>query len=312
MPYGIGNFLPAKAQKRWARRKTYNKKIARKNKKKKTVKKNARAIKKILNATERKMCDRVRGLNPPINGGTPWSGQFVYPGITVSPTGEDTATADLFAPSLLQLPCKSLNIGVPAQLYECPSASYARDGQWVQMTSLTIKYKIEATRQANERITLMLVHDSHPGQAPALTDVLALTVSDPVWAGLVNPVDIMRRSFINLEDANGTDARYKILWKKEHIVNPAEVNTANVPQMTQANVGLPMRAAYSSNQYVNPHRPEVYYGTVTLNTKYKLNYGTDDTNLTPINQTIRMFAFTTTTASLPQLSYFARFRFKDQ
>lgn len=274
-----------------------------------TLMANRQQIKRIKKSVETKMCDRVPGRNPPINDGTPYSGNYVYPAISVDNKGQIATTTDLFCPSLLQLPCTTLQFGTPPNTIEAQGNSWAREGQWVQMKSLTMKYKVEAGSIANERLTLMLVHDSMPNETePDLTDLLTLAVT--MDAGVVNPADFYRMAFQNL-DNTGKEGRYKILWRKEHIVNPIEVQLEQVPAITQEAVGSVMRPAYYADQYANTLRPHEVYGSVTLKLPYKINYGTDGTNLSPYNQTIRLFAFTSEAGARPTFTYFCRFRFKD-
>ncbi len=277
---------------------------------------NRRQIRQIKKGFETKMCDLVVGLDPPTNGGSAYSGQYVWPPIGIDNDGMVLpAATTFFAPSLLQLPCDLLLRNTPSgtppaqQTDECGGASYARSGAWVTMKSLTMKYRVSAGHLAEERMTLMLVLDRNPDEALGnLNEILTSAIQDDI--GLTNPEDFYRMAYQNLGNT-GKEGRYKILWRKEHIVNPLEVQTETIPPIVTAAPSDTTRAGYTGAQFANPLRPDKIYGSVTLKSPYKLNYGPVTTNRSPLNQTIRLYAFSAETGSRAMLGYQCRFRFKD-
>lgn len=297
-------------QKAWRRRKRRKIGLVQR-----TLMSNRQQIRKIKKSQDTKMCSRVTGRDPAVNGGLAYSGQYVWPPITIDNDGMVLpAATTFFAPSLLQLPNNGFNFGssgVP-QVVDSAGANYARADQWVTMKSLTLKYKVQAGNLAEERLTLMLVLDRNPEEAIGnLNEILTSAIQ--LDTTIVNPEDFYRMAFQNL-DNTGKEGRFKILWRKEHIVNPLEVQTENVPAIATDTTGtLPdvTRAAYVGAQFANPLRPDKIYGSVTIKSPYKLNYGTNPSNMSPLNQTIRLYAFAADTGSRASLGYQARFRFKE-
>ena len=266
-----------------------------KRKPKNTAKKNARAIKKIKKSVETKMCDQIQGIVA-----NNFDGQFMD-NAQVNTQGEFTGQqpAVAFSPSLLRL-----DQGV--RLFE-------RNGAWVQMKSLTMKYCLTADDRAGtyQRLYMMLVldQDGQLGTGAQLSNVLALESAVPA------PNNKYALAFQNLTNT-GRKGRFKILWRKAHTLSSATLPTNTVNDITQANVGSTMRTLYQDFDLGSKRSPQRVYGSVTIKRPYKLNYGSEGVVSSPINQTIRLFAWsesndTPTTGAEIQIQYYCRFRFKD-
>ncbi len=228
-----------------------------------------------------------------------WDGQY-NDNLIVDNDGQETSTTTAFSPSLLRLPFGGLG---------------GRNDPWVQMKSLTMKYCITAgDRFVNQRVTLMLVLDNdligNPSGNVDLGEILDFT-----GATVAPPANKYDLAFQNLT-TTGHKGRFKILWKKVHMLTTNNVvDTATVPAITQEAVGTVMRPQYDNAQWRSRSYAGRQYGSVTIKRPYKLNYGQETTTLSPANQTIRLFAFSTAEGSAggagSVIQYYCRFRFKD-
>lgn len=228
-----------------------------------------------------------------------WDGQY-NDNLVVDNDGYETSTNLAFSPSLLRLPFAGLG---------------GRVDPWVQMKSLTMKYCITAgDRYVNQRVTLMLVLDNdligNPSGNVDLAEILDFT-----GATVGPPANKYDLAFQNLT-TTGHKGRFKILWKKVHMLTTnAVIDTATVPAITQEAVGTVMRPEYENAQWRSKSYAGRQYGSVTIKRPYKLNYGQETTTLSPANQTIRLFAFSTaegaTGGAGAVIQYYCRFRFKD-
>jgi hypothetical protein len=228
-----------------------------------------------------------------------WDGQY-NDNLIVDNDGQETSTTTAFSPSLLRLPFGGLG---------------GRVDPWVQMKSLTMKYCITAgARYVNQRVTLMLVLDNdligNPSGNIDLGEILDFT-----GATVAPPSNKYDLAFQNLT-TTGHKGRFKILWKKVHMLTTNDVvDTATVPAITQQAAGTVMRPEYDNAQWRSRSYAGRQYGSVTIKRPYKLNYGQSSTTLSPANQTIRLFAFSTAEGALggagSVIQYYCRFRFKD-
>lgn len=206
----------------------------------------------------------------------------------------------------------------PSLLTLATNTPVDRDDQWVQMKSLTMKYCWSANdpRQVYQKIHLFLVLDNEGASAEtgndgpvALSDLLTRTGVAPY------PANAYANAFQNLA-TTGLKGRFKILWKKTHICSTATMkDTTQVPAIVTAAPSDTTRAAYTNAEQVCKRYPPRVYGSVTIKRPYKLNYGTQGLNSGPVNQTIRLFAFTESifgaNGANGDLQYYCRFRYKD-
>lgn len=219
--------------------------------------------------------------------------------LVVDNDGVESTSALPYSPSLLRLP------------YAIPDG---RKDPWITMRSLTMKYCITAgDRWVNQRVTLMLVLDTSPQDSTnvALSDVLTFT-----GATVGPPANKFDLAYQNLDNCGGPKCRFKILWRKVHMVTTNNViDTATVPAITQAAAGVVMRPEYENAQWRSRSYPGRQYGSVTIKRNYKLNYGVTAAGKTPENQTVRLFAFSTAEGSAggagAVIQYYCRFRYKD-
>lgn len=200
--------------------------------------------------------------------------------------------------------------------------SNERNGSWIQMKSLTIKYGLSCISRGPARYTLLLVHDQMPELASSLGGVLQFTgVTAP------NPINNYNdMAFQNLENT-GKMGRYKILWRKTHLLSQPDVLKASTadaittslggtPPNTFSNVTQLATTRYTW-QGTQKQYPSYVVGSHTLKLPYKINYGVSGTADSPMNQTIRLMAFCTpqtgAATPLPQvrLQYYCRCRYKD-
>lgn len=218
-------------------------------------------------------------------------------------------------------------VEVSAAIPFCPSLLYIprdkRDGSWIQMKSMTMKYCVTAGARSGQyqRIYMMLVLDTHGGADTGgdLASVLALTTA-------VGPPDNRYAlAFQNLSNT-GKEGRFKILWRQTHTVSAA-YTPVMVPQTTAPIPASPApvaQASYTMNLASGKAYPNRAYGSVTIKRPYKFNYGQDppppavpNVNGNPENQTIRLYAWTEApegyqgAAQDLQLQYYTRFRYKD-
>lgn len=202
-----------------------------------------------------------------------------------------------YSPSLLRLP-----FGGPS----------GRKDAWIQMKSLTMKYCVTAgDRFINQRVTLMLVLDTDLAYPSDIGEVLKFT-----GATVAPPANKYDLAYQNLNNTGGPQGRFKILWKKTHLLSTnAVIDTVTVPAITQENVGQVMRPAYENQSWTARTYPGRVYGSITIKRPYKLNYGENTDTRNPLNQSIRLYGFSTAEGSAggsgAVIQYYCRFRFKD-
>lgn len=260
---------------------------------------NRQQIRKIQKSIDTIMVDTVQAQQA-----NNFDGQF-NDSINLDKDGVEVASAIPFCPSLLYIPRER------------------REGAWVQMKSMTMKYCVTAGARSGQyqRIYMMLVLDTHGGADTGgdLSSVLALTTA----AG--PPDNRYALAFQNLSNT-GKEGRFKILWRQTHTVSAA-YEKMEVPQTTApipANPAPQAQAAYDLDVPAAKAYPNRAYGSVTIKRPYKFNFGQDppppavpSVNGNPENQTIRLYAWTEATygndgaAQDLQLQYYTRFRFKD-
>ena len=257
---------------------------------------NRQQIQKINKQINTKMADNIQAVQA-----NQFDGQFQN-NITVGIAGNENTAAIPFSPSLLRL--------------QSGADSWSRVGDWVQMKSLTMKYCITADDRSGafQRIYMMLVLDQRgtSGNGCSVGDVLKLTSAVPP------PANRFALAFQNL-DNTGKNGRFKILWKKHHTVSQRLYTTDTVPQTTAPVPATPPPVAQVTYQQAGVSQkvyPNRVYGSVTIKRPYKLNYGIENTEKSPENQTIRLFAWSESQdnpadGSRAQLQYYCRFRFKD-
>jgi hypothetical protein len=171
-----------------------------------------------------------------------------------------------------------------------------RVGRWIQMKSLTLKYALYADENAdenqNQRVFLYLVHDTQPDlNTPVIGDLFLsqATITPPTPATNINQIAL---AFQNL-DQTGKKGRFKLLWKKMHILTPSSETNGYVNATVPPIVPAPAPATYGSaragytvhSSYAKGY-PNHIYGSVTIAKPYKLNYGDDIREIVPNNQTI--------------------------
>lgn len=212
-----------------------------------------------------------------------------------------------------------------AGLTQGPGAA-DRIGQWIQMKSLTLKYCLSADDRTKDSFYgIMLVLDRQPAVGGVtLSQVLKRQTAQPFSGN-----DYML-AFQNL-DNTGKDGRYKILYHKKHRLACQEnmIGGVAVPPIQTVGIvaatntwGDVSRATYTPQFPVTTASggKNQIYGSITLKTPYKLNYGVRDVSTQTFNQTILLMAYQcnrfdgqTPSNGGPQttLQWNGRFRFKD-
>lgn len=225
-----------------------------------------------------------------------WDGQY-NDNLIVDEDGMEITSNLPYSPSLLRLPF---------------GGATGRKDPWIQMKSLTMKYCITAgDRYTHQNVTLMLVLDTDIAYPTDIDQVLTFT-----GATVGPPSNKYHLAFQNLDNTGGPAGRFKILWKKNHkLTSNAVMETVAVPAITQAAAGVIMRPTYDNSQWRSKSYPGRVYGSITINRPYKLNYGQEATTKNPLNQTIRLFGFSTAEGAAggsgAVIQYYCRFRFKD-
>lgn len=201
-----------------------------------------------------------------------------------------------------------------------------RIGQWIHMRSLTLKYCLSADgRTADSWYGIMLVLDRQPTVAPTgLAQVLKRQTSQPFQGN-----DYML-AFQNL-DTTGKEGRFKILYHKKHRMAARDTteNGATVPPITTTAAGTTPDVYGDTNrmQYLALNSVgamtggrNTIYGSITLKTPYKIQYGVRLASTVPQNQTIRLYAYQvgrfdenapSAGGAQTELQWNGRFRFKD-
>lgn len=198
-----------------------------------------------------------------------------------------------------------------------------RIGRWITMKSLTMKYALRADYNndgnSNQRVWLYIVHDSQPDLAtPTIGDFLhsqATTTPPLTTFGLSEKA----LSFQNLEET-GKKGRFKLVWKQMHILTPGEANAANrfinavvpaiQPAAPPATYGS-SRPTYNVTSNYSKSYPNHVYGSITIKKPYKLNYGNDNRETCPVNQSLFLMMHSEDPQTAANLTAYCRFRYKD-
>lgn len=196
-----------------------------------------------------------------------------------------------------------------------------RVGRWIQMKSITIKYALFADENAdenqNQRVFMYLVHDSQPDlNTPVIGDVFdsqAIT-TPPTTASNLSPIAL---AFQNLGQT-GKKGRFKVLWKKLHILTPSSETAGYVNATVPPIVPAPAPATYGSaragytvhSNYAKRY-PNHIYGSITIAKPYKLNYGDDIRETVPNNQTLFLMFHSEDAQTAANMTAYSRFRYKD-
>ena len=196
-----------------------------------------------------------------------------------------------------------------------------RVGRWIQMKSMTMKYCVYADENAdenqNQRVWLYIIHDTQPDlNTPVIGDVFKSEASDspPIPATNINGIAL---SFMNLGQI-GKKGRYRLLWKKLHILTPSSEGNGYVNAVVPPIVPAPAPATYGSaraqytlhSSYAKGY-PNHIYGSVTIKRPYKLNYGDDIRETVPENQTLFLMMHSEDSSTAANLTAYTRFRYKD-
>lgn len=197
-----------------------------------------------------------------------------------------------------------------------------RIGAWIHLKSITLHYSVIADQTSPQaHVNFLLVHDSDPQSAANLTQLLTLQSASPP------PLNWTQLAFQSL-DETGKGGRYKLLWRKTHVVSCASTladSSTAVPPIVTTAQPAPGGGTYSNvtratytNQPVNmacKQYPLCVYGTKTFRLKYKINYGQRPASDLPENQSLKLFCFQTAPIGQPQpsarIDYYARVRFHD-
>lgn len=255
---------------------------------------NRRDIRAMKKCIETKMISTVQCAS-----GNEFNGQFCQ-NLVVDNIGTDVISGLPFCADLLG----GLTQG---------TGSDDRIGSWIHLKNITMHYAVTCDQRAPQAyVNLLLVHDSEPQVQNDLTDLLQLSSANPL------PENWTQLAFQNL-DVTGKENRYKILWRKTHVLSAAAlVVNGTIPATTQETVGNVMQPSHDGNYYVqagSKKYPLAAYGAKTWKFQYKVNYGTADAADTPQNQSIKLFAFQTAPQGygIPRcrIDYHCRVRFQD-